>query len=286
MNQLTTWLPHIKDIANIAFFLTTGIVAVLTYMSAKKTILQPIRTEVFKEQLKEFSKTLELFYGKNELALRNEYAIEVLIKNNITIMVDSYASLFFGLNRKEEREFNQKATYRVTKKYAKENFKIADDYISNDTEKKEKIMPHESTKHSIWMSYHHGMLWIPEEFEETNKKIESLINNPLLPQKLIDLLEEYRELSNVNAEKIREIIEESSREMPTKYVNEEQVMKFSYFWILQKINRELVDFSTASKKNYRIFKRILSSRHLIKKIKVYFWSHQLRCGFFLCPKYL
>lgn len=248
LDKLTLWLPQIRDIAHITFFGVTGTVAILTYRSAKKTILQPIKTEVFKEQIKEFSKTLELFYGKDEIALRDDFAIEELIQNNITMMVDSYASLFFDLEPNEEREFKNNAMYRVTRKYAEENFKPANDYISKDTSTKEKVKPHESTKHSIWMDYHHGMLYIPAEFEEMTKKIESLINNPLLPKRLIELLNEYKDLSNKNAEIIRNIIDESSKEMPTKYVNQEQLMKFSYLWIRQKINHDLIEFQPQAKK--------------------------------------
>ncbi|MER2057848.1 MAG: hypothetical protein ABTA16_03425 [Niallia sp.] len=266
MEKLTTWLPHIKDIVNIAFFLTTGIVAVLTYVSAKKTILQPIKTEIFKEQIKEFSKTIELFYAKDELTLRNDYALDKLIVNNITLMIDSYAKLFFDVKLKEP-EFMKKGIFSVTKKYAEENFEIAADYIQNDRKNEVELnpKPHESTKYSIWSSYHHGMLYIPSEFEEMDNKIKSLINNPLLPKDLIDLLSEYRSLSNDNAEKIRNIIEECSKEMPLKYVNEEQLMKFSGLWIEQKINNEIEHFEPQAKKIIRFLRDYYQSDNLMKK---------------------
>jgi hypothetical protein len=59
-----TWTSFGRDITQTLFFIAVGTVTVLTYLKAKRTILQPIRTETFKEQLRAFTEVLRLFGGK------------------------------------------------------------------------------------------------------------------------------------------------------------------------------------------------------------------------------
>jgi len=54
LNSVSKWTILIKDFFNIVFFLTASIVTILTYLSAKKTILQPLKTEVLKKQINYF----------------------------------------------------------------------------------------------------------------------------------------------------------------------------------------------------------------------------------------
>jgi hypothetical protein len=54
------WIGYLKDALQCLFFIVTGVLVVITYLGTRKTLLQPIRTEVFKEQLKVFSRILEL----------------------------------------------------------------------------------------------------------------------------------------------------------------------------------------------------------------------------------
>jgi hypothetical protein len=49
-------LKAIMEVITTAFYLSTGIVAAMTYISAEKTVLQPIKTEVFKKQVEDFLK--------------------------------------------------------------------------------------------------------------------------------------------------------------------------------------------------------------------------------------
>ena len=44
-------MSDLKDFFNIVFFLTVSIVAVLSYLQARKTLFSPIKTEIFKLQI-------------------------------------------------------------------------------------------------------------------------------------------------------------------------------------------------------------------------------------------
>src|SRR5438128_11734785 len=67
-------ISTVKDVLNAAFFLVVGIITILTYRQAKKTILQPLKTEIFKQQIQLFTDLLKLFVGKDEIDLREQFA--------------------------------------------------------------------------------------------------------------------------------------------------------------------------------------------------------------------
>lgn len=261
-DKIAIWLPHIKDLVNIVFFGVTGTVSLLAYRSAKKTVLQPIKTEIFKEQIKEFSKALELFYGKDELQLREEYGIDKALMNNILMMVDQYAELFFDLKRVEEREFLKGATFIVSAESLEKNFSVADDYL--EPEKKSTTdKPHNNTKHSIWMNYKTEMLYIPPEYINMKKEIDALINNPLIPEKLMVLLKEYQTIVLKNIKAIGEVLDEASKEMPIKYTNIDQFKKISFLWIHHAYLKKIEDLEPQAKKIIRYLREYYQTDKLL-----------------------
>lgn len=62
-----------KDLAQIVFWVTVSVVTVLTYRRARKTLLQPIRTEVFKLQVEEVKPLFKIVVGKGEVELRRYF---------------------------------------------------------------------------------------------------------------------------------------------------------------------------------------------------------------------
>ena len=73
INTLKDWIDLAQGVTQIAFFFVIAVVTVLTYKRAKKTILQPLRTEIFKKQLDDFSRVIRMFQGKEELTLRRQW---------------------------------------------------------------------------------------------------------------------------------------------------------------------------------------------------------------------
>ena len=51
----------IKNIFHTLFFIITAFIAILSYQQAKLTLFSPIKTEIFKLQIKEFEKLLLFF---------------------------------------------------------------------------------------------------------------------------------------------------------------------------------------------------------------------------------
>jgi hypothetical protein len=103
------YLDLVKDITQIVFWAVAATVAVLTYRQARRTILQPIRTEVFKLQLQAMSEIMGLFLGKDELSLRSELAFQTLFDVNVCDLCDAYAANFFDVKfDRENRPYNSR----------------------------------------------------------------------------------------------------------------------------------------------------------------------------------
>lgn len=75
----STALETVVAIVQTAFYAVVATVTILTYMHARRTLFQPVRTEIFKEQLKELSQVLAPFVGKSEADLRNFFALELAL---------------------------------------------------------------------------------------------------------------------------------------------------------------------------------------------------------------
>ncbi|MEV5038851.1 hypothetical protein MRBLBA21_003752 [Peribacillus frigoritolerans] len=256
-------LEDIKNVTNTLFWGVTGTVTVLAYLRAKKTILQPIKTEVFKEQIKEFSKELEIFNGKSEPELRDEFGFENMFIYNTLIMMDSYALLFFDLKiDKKERPYGESEMAIVKKEDVDKYFSINDGHIEEEIIDKEDNKPDPSTKHAVWSKYDHALLSLPKEYSEMKKKFLKLQSNPLLPEKLITLLVEYEKVVMENMDILREIIIECSQEMPQKYSNVNTLMKATNSWVYSRYNSRFINLSP-------------KAEEITKYIRSYFQSDNL-----------
>lgn len=96
------YVEVVKVFAQIMFWGVASTVTVLTYLQARRTVLQPIRTEVFKVQLKSMSEIMGMFLGNGEIALRDKFDFRSLFDANFCYLMDAYASNFFDLRFEQE----------------------------------------------------------------------------------------------------------------------------------------------------------------------------------------
>jgi hypothetical protein len=93
---VTAWFGAGVNVVQSIFLLGTLVLAVLTYRQALKTIFLPLRTEVFKEQIKVFGKIQEMLLSKTQLDLWTEFGLIDLVAVNCQAMVDTYAPVVLG----------------------------------------------------------------------------------------------------------------------------------------------------------------------------------------------
>lgn len=231
-------LPFIKDVFQILFFLVIGIVTILTYLKAKKSLLQPIRTEIFKEQLKVFSDILGLFSGKEEHELRNDFAFEKLFQANSVLLLDDYASLFFDVKiDADKRPYNDKNCPNlivIDMEEFQRNIEVCDGHVVEDIKEKKSDEPDPRTKAAIWSNRRVCTIKLPKEWIEMQDRLFKIMRSPLLPAKCRRLLNEYMSIVKKNIDTLCSILNESSQELPEKYSNIETIKKASTDWLHHK----------------------------------------------------
>lgn len=249
MSQSPQWLIVTKDIiniifwfANITFFVITTAIGIKTYKSAKRTLLQPIKTEVFKEQIKEYSKILNFFSAKDETSLQNEFAFDKLFRANTIATFDQYAITFFDYkpNLDEKPYSSEKCPSKlVTQEGMEKHFRRIDDHMTTEVAvTKEK--PDSRVRAALWAEYKCTMLHIPREMKEKNKELELLKSSPLLSKQLVELIEEFEESLRLNKHMLMDVLTEVSKEFVRKYPSPESLSKMTYHWIWNKLNKKLL----------------------------------------------
>ena len=231
--QLLDFIGRQKDFFQVLFFVVIGTVTVLTYLKAKRTLLQPIRTEVFKEQLKIFTDVLRYFTGKGEVELRQEFGFEELQRANMFALLDAYAHLFFDFEIPiDERPYNtNNCPISIV---SERRLELADDYLIKEEPKGKKIEPKEKIKQ--WNDYKHDHVHIPTKFVEAEQSFQKLIDSPLLPTSCVELLVEYHKTIRKNIAILEDVLTEAAKELPKKYTSLSVMKKVSFDWLRNRYN--------------------------------------------------
>lgn len=228
-------LEILTSCVQICFWATIAVVAVLTYRRAAATILQPLRTEVFKLQLEELKAVLTAFVGKAELELRQDLDFDRMLHVNIASMFDSYAKVYFDVKPEPSRRGygpEHCAGGLISKESLLKTGKLQDGFLRNRPEDLEADRPQEpSLKAAIWADYEHSLVYIPKEHAAFKGRLESYRTNPLIPRDVLAKLAQYLEVVDTNTWLIQSLLREFARQMPHKYPNLDRLQESSYYWI-------------------------------------------------------
>ncbi|MCY7585499.1 hypothetical protein MH138_05180 [Bacillus safensis] len=226
-------MENIKNLFNTVFFITTGTVAIFTYRQARKTVLQPLRTEVFKEQIRIMGDVLEIFNGKNQSDLRDDFDFNKIFKISFREMANSYARIFFNVEPNQPRDTSEFPQSIIDKSYFEKNFSLADnDLIEDDSAaSREQVIYSEIEAMEIWSDYQLGMVHVSKDFLLYRKKILKLSSNPLIPTELSELLDEYLGIIRGYIREIDNVITMCAKEMPERYKTINSLENASSNWI-------------------------------------------------------
>lgn len=72
-----------------------GVIAILSYLQARKTLFSPIKTEIFKVQIEEFKSVLAFFNKRSSTDFDNDFDFHKIMEVNALRMQHSYVQLFF-----------------------------------------------------------------------------------------------------------------------------------------------------------------------------------------------
>lgn len=224
-------LANTATLIQMAFWVIAATVAILTYRQARKTVFQPLRTEVFKRQLEDMAEILKVFAGKREHQLGKDAGFDSLIAANIEMMYDAYLSFAFGVKRPEEDRLYRNElcpTYRVKT----EALQLANEHVVLEGGDNVSGEPAESPRE--W-AYGADLLALPREFTEFEKKLELMLQNPLLPTSMASKVQNYRDKLDENCTIVENVIARCAADMPSKYPTMEVMAKASFSWIHNEI---------------------------------------------------
>lgn len=236
---------ELKDYVYIIFLSVTAVLGILTYVNAKKTILQPVKTEVLKSQINTFLK-LNGFIDENIYYLGGNIAFLNLVK---------YLSL---IDVKYKSIFKSNSDINIMLKTIKGSIPCATGgIISGETK-----LPNGIRVFPILQYYKDkrvavNEIYFDEEYYMIKKLIGHYIEDPFLPKSIIKKLQEIEMIIQDN---IKNVL---SREI--EVVLNEQLSKFKGITNTKEI---IMLVSAASVEAHNSFNRkILDIKPLFKEIK-------------------
>ncbi|QHD05971.1 hypothetical protein [Pseudomonas sp. R76] len=222
-------ITDIKEITNILFFLIVGSITILSYLQARKTLFAPIRTEVFKLQLKIFEEVLGFFQNKTEIEFIKECDLNLIIRLNTYQMVDSYVDNFFASEVKIDKE-HQKEVYKIlTRAIVSEKYlrPITEGPEDSATEPPKKVITNPAILLSNWQKYEHPAIAYTEKLADTQAELKRLSISPILPSNIRRLITEFNDLITKNLFLVGESTTEFSQRMPDLAPRTSDLQKFN-----------------------------------------------------------
>ena len=175
---VTAWFGAGVNVVQSIFLLGTLVLAVLTYRQARKTILQPLRTEVFKEQIKVFGKIQEMFLTKTQLDLWTDLGLIDLVGVNCQAMVDTYARVVLGYQyqwpTRDWENCKRKGNSFNILELATAQPKVIALLLSRSTYLPDYdaiIQPINGDKFAGWKNYNHPVIFYHDSFVDAQKRL-------------------------------------------------------------------------------------------------------------------
>lgn len=229
-SNMELYLKHsskIKDSIEIMYYIVFSLIALITYLSAKKTIFLPLKSEVYKYQIEELEK-LYRYLVTNELIS----GLEANCYMNIAKIIEDYIVIKKWSNHLIDNvEFSKKIGSAIIFDEYKE-----DEIMFLKSEEKNK-------KNEIinWQEYKIKRIIISKKFEIEEEKIESFISSPFLPTTLLVKIKELdAEIKNINYS-LKEYLTELLVKIPLKVEKDDDMkenLDMFYSILLEEVNLE------------------------------------------------
>ena len=207
-------VEEMKNEWQIIFWITASIVAWLTFFNARRGVLQPIRTEIFKGQVEALKQTQALFIGKQELELREDVALQNLIDTNAKKLLEDYCRVVLLC------KYPCVPRMEVGDGWRPLNGSLAEAIRRRDWSS----VPAEE-RHKFWREYKLLGLQIPRAHPDGLERIRHCLENPLLPMDVAKCLERYLSAVERCVESLVRTLEACAHDLPSRYPSEDDLSK-------------------------------------------------------------
>lgn len=205
------WTINVVELLQIAFWVTLGVIAILTYRQARRTLLQPLRTEVYKLQLTEMKDLLAIFVGKGEMGLVRHFDLDGVLDANASALVDAYASGELGAEVKDPDD----------RPYSPKNCPGGMIVMPSDevVELMGLVRPDETSSYetdvtSDWASRRVTMVHLTHGYYAAEDGLESFLSDPLIPGELADLIQKFLDAVRNNVSSMLTVLNGVSPSLP------------------------------------------------------------------------
>jgi hypothetical protein len=249
VDWITNNAASIGDILTPIAALIIGIVAIFTYRRAKETILQPLRSEVIKRQAQKMTELLEFLASTQEGHPSDPVDYFGLCALNVFMWLDEY-----GFRLEKHQEFKDKCQSNSAGFIALSTA----DGIMHDIELPTPISPQfQSTSDDDLKEYRHqryqraksgqadindiDKIFVTKKFDEYIHKLDSFIHDPLLPSKILDVLQDLRGsiIGNLT-DMLRSTIADFITTLVTRSVESTTQLKIDQLGVYNMFNRKRI----------------------------------------------
>lgn len=182
-------LENIKNFSDIVFSIVGSLVAILTYVAAKETILQPVRTEVIKKQTDLLIEIISL--------IDNEIKLSEKIDYQGVIAINTFGSLLLCgcvFDKQEEvKEFvknNSKGGFFNVNSNLDEYELVSIFKEKNKEDKTDEKRYYRDAKNGKFTI---GTVQVTKGFVDFCNELQKIERNPFLPKRIKKLIEQLGE---------------------------------------------------------------------------------------------
>ncbi|MDF0535945.1 hypothetical protein PY479_16880 [Shewanella sp. A32] len=245
-----------KNFFNIVFFIIMSVIAILSYIQARKTLFSPIKTEIFKVQIEEFKSVLAFFNKRNSTDFDNDFDFHKIMELNALRMQNEYVKLFFKdkITPSEKMlEFLETAGCGmiINQEQASKFFEVVTpeteaSKVPNKAVEEEELTP--AITLAKWNKFMLPGTEYTRKFHERMEELTKLAASPLLPKELTDLIYEFMGVIHENLGTVGKEVELAAKSMPEQFPTPREIVNFNPHWIWNKYNRSRKSTDEASAK--------------------------------------
>ncbi|CAH0138586.1 hypothetical protein [Stenotrophomonas lactitubi] len=215
--SITDW----KDLTNIAFFLVGGTIATLTYLQARRTIFSPLKTEIFKSQLKAIEEVVAFFRASPGERVEDLLGLEEILDLNASRMTDAFV---LAIHPEKVRPLDDRYDTAVGMVLKRER---ADKYLR----KVDEDNSDDTSPVGEWADWELPGVEFTQTYADYRGRLALLASSPYLPEAIRIPLDAFAAACQSAVGKIGDAVEIAARDMEIRYPEPEDVARISYAWV-------------------------------------------------------
>lgn len=236
------WIDLAALLSQIAFYAVMATVAILTYRRARATILQPIRTEIFKAQADLLRSLLPHVVGKSTADLMMDFGFPRTIEGNMMKMAGAYGILMFDW---ENRQPTPWSGPDFPQGISSLRAWTAGDFTEDEHPdvRPDRPSPSPPIRLSKWLSYIHDDLVLSSSYCDKIKELELILHSPLLPVDCAHQLEHLLTEARQNVFRIGEALTAAKNDFPEHFRTSDELKNAHFLWLHNRCVASLIDLA-------------------------------------------